>query len=611
MTTINRSSTRRRTQIVGATVLLFCAASAGAQTIDAIAGGGYERARLDGDFTGIRNYSWFDEPATGDVGTAAAGVRMSFDSQFGVIARGAVSRLKTEFSDELPDALVLLPGPTPTILTQSVVRRFPLTLTSYELEALGTWSPVPWAGIGIGGAVGYRTASDFESTQHLEGVPNARFNNPDSLPTRDDGRTIVLDTGSLATNALSAAALVSILGDVPLGGSISLVPEVRVRYDLTSPFEGAGWQRIGVAGMLSVRVTLAGREDDPMGIEMPNDGISPTVRLFAIAEDGARLDRLPVRPTEYEVSRTTPILPFLSVASDAQRLRSPSSPADARAMLDSVLRLDAPAQHEDVIGMVGLILKAHPEGRARLRPRSIDAASLAQLEAQRLEMLSRFDIEPARLTVDRKESKPGSDGSVEDITVGIVVDPPSLASIATRWIERGFASLPLHVDAEVETGDWEVVLERAGETFDTLRGGGRGAHGLRLRIPFGRSASQPPIIARLITDEGVIARDTLEINVTADVVERRRSRFDLPGPRERAGAPIDVDDVAHTIGDSDRVVITGREAAIVGRQLELALGSRAVAIETLDTYPPNAPASPAGRLLSERTSIVVESSDVR
>lgn len=584
--------------------------SANAQVrVDALAGAGYEHALIDGDFSEFRSYRWYTK-SRGDAVSAAWGIWLPgvLGGDFGLLGRFGFARMKTEFTYVLPEAMVLLPG-TSTIVTVSPVYHFPVTLTSYELELLGTSTViVPWLSVGVGGSVGYRRATDFESTQRLDNdTLNMRWTNPDSLPSRDDGRTLVLDTGSLATNALSAAVLFSVFGEIPITTEIAIVPELRARFDLTSPFEGAGWSRIGFGGALSLRVSFG----SPPGTDQSVgafDGTPPaSLRLHAVADNGERRERLGVRPAVSEISRSTPLLPVASAKTSASRLRSPSSATDARAMLDSLLRHDAPALHADAIGLLGLVLQAHPEARVRLR--TLTGASARSVPAPTMrvrdEISSRFAIEQNRIAVDEAPSElVATDGSRLD-AVAVDIEPRDLAMLHTVWMERSFVADALAVEPEAAGTAWHVVLLRGGHAFDTLRADDVSAHGVRPRIPFNRDAIQPPIVARLVTSDGVVAVDTLAIELLADEIRSRRTVIDLPGARERRGSRLELGAVAASIRDGDRVSVIGPEFAAVAGEILTSIGARRVDVDARDV--PVASAATLEELLHrERTRIIIE-----
>lgn len=636
MTTLFTSSSPRRISFAAILGLIVCVASSSAQlSWSAIGGAGYEHAWIDGDFTGIDNYWSFDEPTTGDVAVAAVGVwaREEGDGMLGLLARVNGSRLTTEFTWDSPEYSILLPGDT--IVTVRNLNRFPLTLTSVEYELLGTVKPTELIGFGLGGSLGYRTASNFESTQSLpENVRNAQWTNPERHPVRDNGRTLVLDSGTIPQNRFSAAAVLSVLGEIRLGRSTSLVPELRLRYDLTSPFEGAGWSRVGLAGMLSLRVALdaAGRTRPGLG-DVPL--APPSVSLYAIGDDGARHDRLSVRTTRAEVTRTTAVLPLIAITrAGALRLRPARTPADARAMLDSILRLDDRAMSDDVAGMVGLVLRAHPNGRARLsivQSNALRSTARRSVDSLRTEILNRFALDPSQLIVeDVALEGVAFDSSGGDMLVAVSLDPPSLGVIESKWIEQGFAAQAVKVEPSVSSGAWQVILARGATAFDTLRGDGLEPVSLRLRIPFTRQGTQQPIVARLLTHGSETTSDTLAIDVVAEPIERRRTMIDVPGAQERAiadahAATVDVNGrssianvdvrsaIAH-IGEHDRVVITGADADSIGKTIRSALGSRTNIVETKPEHSSIAQsyaawASPAATMLRERTRIVIESSE--
>jgi hypothetical protein len=587
----------------------ICATDLHAQTsFDLIVGGGYERATLDGDFSGIEHYAWYDA-AQGDAASILAGGWLRSGTDVGMLARVAASRLTAQFTRQLPTALVLLPGTT-QVVEVGVEGRFPLTLSSLELDLAGVWMPLEWIGVGAGGAIGYRWAGEQESTQNLLGPVDARFSNPGGFPERNGGRTLVLDSGSVARDGLSAAAIVSLIGDVPLLSGLALVPEIRVRYDLSSPFATAGWQRVGVSGALSLRWSFLEGTPAPVEPELNLDAPAPSLDFHAVGPEGRRSDSLTIRPVTDDITLTTPILPVISSRLNG-RLARPVPIDDARRMLDSVLRLPQDRRDEPML-LTGLQLLAHPEARVRLRPlgRKDDAEALATLEQMRSAVAAGLGVAPTRMLIVRSPAE-GLGADVDDTAAAVlVIEPSSLMTLTRRWIERGHQSDAVAVEPRDATGPWRVILSQGARAYDTIDGTSFGNGGLRLRLPASAATDPEPLVARLESGDGGIVTDTLSTTVRRDGVARRRTIVELPGARERVIAGVtrvDLEPAASAIRDGDDVTVSGPESERIASLLREQLVGRRVTITARAGDASTGPLTLEHALLRERNRIVIES----
>ena len=164
----------------------------------------------------------------------------------------------------LPDTRMMMPGPNgdPVLVDQSVSTTTEIRYDLYELGLLWNVDLLRTEEIGFGFAVGGSVAYVGTFTQTIEQqllVPeNARFRNPENLPTRDSGRVMTLAADSPVPDASSTrlSARGGAYLDLTLFDPICITPGVYYDHGLTSAVTDDEWYVHSVLFQVDVTVGL-------------------------------------------------------------------------------------------------------------------------------------------------------------------------------------------------------------------------------------------------------------------------------------------------------------------------------------------------------------------
>ena len=178
-----------------------------------------------------------------------AGITAEFQlgETWSIIPRATYQSRPATFKQTLPDALVLLPGETVPV-TQSVTTTSEIDYTLAVLEVMykqefAELGPIR-LGAAFGPSLGFLLGGDNYQTQDLLEPANARFKNPDNLPTDNNGRTLIFNNGAIPGAASMRISLkAGLQGEFGLFNNAWLMsPGIYFDYGLNDVTSAEDWQ---------------------------------------------------------------------------------------------------------------------------------------------------------------------------------------------------------------------------------------------------------------------------------------------------------------------------------------------------------------------------------
>jgi hypothetical protein len=206
-------------------------------------GGGYERGQASMEFTDIDSCCREDQFENG-VDQVSAIVAYAFPlAGVTIEARALWTGSDVLFTTTFPRVRVLIPGHEGLDHIQEGIQ---FSMQTLQLELLCRVSVMGNLSIAGGPMIGYRSISDYEHWQI----------NLDDYSRPPNRRWFIQDRALESMNHIILGALVTAEYDVLLSQQFSLVPEIRLRGDFTSPFANTNWNLFSAGGALSIRYSL-------------------------------------------------------------------------------------------------------------------------------------------------------------------------------------------------------------------------------------------------------------------------------------------------------------------------------------------------------------------
>jgi hypothetical protein len=206
-------------------------------------GGGYEWGQASIRFTDIDSCCREDEFENG-INQSFAMVAYSFQlAGVDIAARAIWTSSDVMFTATFPRVQILIPGNEGI---DDVQEDLYFTMQTVQLELLYQIPIIEKLSIGGGPVIGYRSIRDYEHWQ----VNLYESSRPPHYPW------LIQDHALESMNHIALGALVIAEYDLPLTQQVSLVPELRLRGDFTSPFTNTEWNIFSAGGALSVRYSL-------------------------------------------------------------------------------------------------------------------------------------------------------------------------------------------------------------------------------------------------------------------------------------------------------------------------------------------------------------------
>jgi hypothetical protein len=168
------------------------------------------------------------------------------------------SRLDGESIWELPMVAILLEGSGGIPANQSLLYREKFQMETVRTD-LVVHSGLPVAGLAIeaGLTIAYRRFLRARRTQELIEPQDARFKNPDGIPTENNGRVFVYYDGTWPeSNHIVTGAVAGLTFTIPIVKGLSIVPEALLRKEFVPPKSGSPWPSYFVSAGMSVAYTF-------------------------------------------------------------------------------------------------------------------------------------------------------------------------------------------------------------------------------------------------------------------------------------------------------------------------------------------------------------------
>ena len=187
----------------------------------------------------------------------------NINGTWGIIPRVTFEQRPSQFTEELPNAKVLLPNQAdpenPTIVDQTVSTLSDITYTllnfevlyKQELVLLGNFR----ASVLAGPAFQYVLGGTKRQTQTLDEPLEAVFKNPDNLPTEDAGRTLIFFDGDIPERSATRFSVkAGAQGEIGLfNNDWILTPGIFYDYGFTDVTPTENWQLHSVIFQVDLR----------------------------------------------------------------------------------------------------------------------------------------------------------------------------------------------------------------------------------------------------------------------------------------------------------------------------------------------------------------------
>ena len=185
------------------------------------------------------------------------------NGSWGIIPRVTFEQRPGQFSEELPNAEVLLPNPNPDanpeIVSQTVSTSSDIVYTILNAEVMYKQEVLVLDGLRIGvlggPAFGYIIGGTIFQVQDLITPENARFLNPTMLPERKSGRQLVFaDEDIPARNSTRFSLKAGIQGEFGLfANQWIMTPGVYYDYGLTEVTNAQSWNLSSIIFQVDMR----------------------------------------------------------------------------------------------------------------------------------------------------------------------------------------------------------------------------------------------------------------------------------------------------------------------------------------------------------------------
>jgi hypothetical protein len=241
---------------LAAILIVASAATVSAQSPTVAIGGGYERGEISIEFLEKGGRSSNDAFING-MNQAVEFAELAFPVHGNGVLTVAV-RLSGYHADvvllaPLPEIQVLIPaGPEPNV--DGIDEEISFSMQSLQIEFLGKVAIVEGLRLGVGPVLGYRVIQDYRHS-YLYEIP-VTWTPPFSHLEEKGHRVVYGSETDMQDNHLAIGVLFTAEYDLPLTQQLSLVPEIRLRGESTSPFPDSRWNIVSAGGALSVRYSL-------------------------------------------------------------------------------------------------------------------------------------------------------------------------------------------------------------------------------------------------------------------------------------------------------------------------------------------------------------------
>jgi hypothetical protein len=494
--------------------------------LQALLGLGYEQNLLEHGFA-------FPIAPVSGFGRTQQGTARGYDIRAGMLygllpsldigVRAERALLRKEFTHQLPSVAVIIDS-SKIPVNAAIVEGWSFTMETLRFDLFGRYElPLRGLALELGATIANRKFDTMRITQSLVAPTNARFINPDGLPSLDSGRTLVAYEGYWsASHHLLFGAEAGLSYTIPLGSRLALAPEVTIRKEFTPPRLGSPWPSYFLSAGLSASYAIASAPEEPMPAPPEHSELARPKEESSVENESRRSFRASI--DLYSVDAAGNRMPSALVSSgtiaythhlaapralyfDAgsamipERYLARGGGIDHHPSLDSLARLAPDEAYYHLLDIAAERLRTN--GSATLTLHAGHAAGVPgslpreRAESVRRYMSERWRIDPARVKI----AEDGSDAAV-------VLETSDGDDISGGWSERYFHSTPVKVDpaidAEAGVKSWKISFMQNDRVIAEQSSNGEASGDLDLAIAHGGRADDPlpmPITAVLAAED--------------------------------------------------------------------------------------------------------------
>lgn len=467
------------------------------------------------------------------------------------------------FTSQHLETQVLLQG-QPEPVTQIVEMRHTFGMELWRLDLLArTKLPLGDLTCELGATVGSRRFDSIKTRYVLIEPQNARFQNPTQFPEEEDGRVLVVYNDTWPeSNPLIIGLTAGLSYPVSIFDRLSIVPDLKLRYEPTMPDNDEEWPSYFASGGISLSYAFG--EIAPMVGQTPPppepSSLTAELDLYSVDAMGRRLPHVKVFRGDLELVRQ--VFPARTLYFDhgsaaipeRHSARAGSSERFKKPWEIAQLPVDEGYYH--LLDLIGYRMTSMPRGRLFLHAgrRGDEPATIARArgESVRRFMVERWKIAPAMIEIVEEGTEPA---------VKLEMEAVGREDIVAAWNEGYFETTPVKVDPAIASGigvkSWRITFMQNGKIL--AQQGSDSARGdLNLAMLLGDVKDgelPPPIVAELTAED--VAGGRASVMSTLPFVRDERApagdsvvmTFDLFEQAALAGAD-EIDIVAHHIVES-------------------------------------------------------------
>lgn len=548
--TLRAPMTHIHTLTAGLAALVLSAGTLFAQTPAPAIGvhGAYQLVSHDAQFQGIPNVPCcapMFEDGTGGGGIAGLFYRHA-------LSRRAALQLRTGFST-MGGTLTTRENIGNRVENGNVVDVFSdHTVTSsfslLSLQPMFSWTPFSFPlGIDLGAELAFAMKSDYEQRETLVG---------DGEFTTGAGNVRNESAGEIPDhNAMQVAGVAGLSYDIPLGGKLTLAPEVSYRYAFTDVAQNIDWKTHALRLGASLRFSL-GSEDIPTGPA----GLFASVHGVGV-DAGVERPLVQMRVEEFLATEFRPLLSYIffdkgSAVLDRRYNRLSAAQREAFSVDDLYARSTLGIYHH-VLNIIGKRMVDNPKARIRLigctsgEPGERGNQDLASLRAEMVRDYLRdtWGIDASRMTIqprgmpEEPSNEADPDGAAENRRVEIVSDTwsilePVQTSDTAREVTPSRIRFRTVIDADEPIVSWRLEAAQSAKSLRVFEGSGDppetaewDVEGERKSIPLGTGTLD---FSLKVTDATGREFTTPVSSLPVDQVTVQKKRFERIADKEIA-----------------------------------------------------------------------------
>lgn len=423
---------------------------------------------------------------------------------------------------------------------------------SVELAPSVTVRPLERLSIAIGPTFGWQLSARFSQSESILGPGDVSYSNG---ARRRDMRVGAEQTQMGGWFGLGMQAAY----DLPIGRSLTFVPEIDVRTVFRSTYRETGWRSYAIGIGFALLYDLNPPPAPVIVMSQPLDPPPPTVHraphlsanvsIKGIDEQDRPIPVGNIKVNEVLFRQHAPLIPMVFFDRNAATLPDRYAQSDRTGthlfIMDSLAGLNALEIQHHTMDIIGSRLRRNRSARLALVGSSArdDAGRVARARAEMLRdyLVDVWKIDPSRLSiqdvgVQQRSNESTNDGRADNRRVEFVAGSSGvLAPVVTNQIVRQFnpptIKLDQGIDAEAGVKEWELVVrqgDRVLARYSSRDSGNTGERDLSWEIAGDAidSALAPLVAEFTVVDsvgQSVTVRDQVPLKVDRrlSVVDRR------------------------------------------------------------------------------------------